>query len=164
MAKRTKAKMHPLISFEEAAGWVDRPAHERPAHALDEKQTLRLVELLESFTRTPEDCVFALWEGYGPTSVRYSSMPRVHLYRPCVLFRGPMGAIGSFHFEAPQGGHEWWVPPNMWWPSDRSWFVASDLDYTSTFVGGSRECVDTIQRDPSFEVFEVGPTDSTFGC
>ena len=28
--------------------------------------------------------------------------------------------------------------PNLWWPADRAWRVASDIDLPSTYLGGTR--------------------------
>jgi hypothetical protein len=49
--------------------------------------------------------------------------------------------------------------PNLWWPQNRSWFVSTEIDSVSTYIGGSRRLVDTLQAAPMFEVIEVAPTD-----
>ena len=30
--------------------------------------------------------------------------------------------------------------PNMWWPEDRAWFVATEIDFDSTLVACTRSC------------------------
>ena len=30
-----------------------------------------------------------------------------------------------------------WRNPDLWWPQDRAWFVATDVDFWSLYVGGS---------------------------
>ena len=44
--------------------------------------------------------------------------------------------------------------PNLWWPEDRAWFCASDIDEVSTYVGGSWDCIKEIQAS-CLETFEV---------
>ena len=46
------------------------------------------------------------------------------------------------------------------WPEDHAWVVASEIDWDSTIVAGSRSIVDAILADPAFEVFEVRATDA----
>jgi hypothetical protein len=33
---------------------------------------------------------------------------------------------------------------NAWWPADRAWFVATDIDLVSTYVGGSAAAVSAL--------------------
>lgn len=49
--------------------------------------------------------------------------------------------------------------PSLIWPDDHAWCIATEIDFDSTLVGGSRELVDAILADDTFEAFEVGPDD-----
>ena len=62
--------------------------------------------------------------------------------------------------------------PQLIWPADRAWFVASEIDWDSTVVGGSRAAVDAVLAlgapggrgalgapGGAIEAFEVGPDD-----
>ncbi len=51
------------------------------------------------------------------------------------------------------------VSPNLLWPADRAWCVASEIDFDSTLIGGSRALVDAICADDALEAFEVGEDD-----
>ena len=51
----------------------------------------------------------------------------------------------------------WRESPSLIWPQDRSWFVASEVDFDSTLVGGSRELVDALIAHPGLEAYEVKP-------
>ncbi len=58
----------------------------------------------------------------------------------------------------------WWGPfrdpaPQLAWPADHAWLVASEIDWDSTIVAGSRALVDAVLADPAVEAFEVGPDD-----
>lgn len=39
----------------------------------------------------------------------------------------------------PASGH--WRNPDLFWPDDRRWFVATDVDVGSLYVGGDTELV-----------------------
>ncbi|MDP4331968.1 hypothetical protein Q7F20_01145 [Curtobacterium sp. A7_M15] len=43
----------------------------------------------------------------------------------------------------------------MIWPEDHAWVVASEEDWDSTIIAGSRTLVDSILADDRFEAFEV---------
>jgi hypothetical protein len=60
--------------------------------------------------------------------------------RDYLLFRGPI--------DKAQG---WEDGPNLWWPDDRSWCVASEIDLPCSYVGGSQEMIDGILADPAVE-------------
>ena len=70
--------------------------------------------------------------------------------RSYLLFRGPLDAIGSF-IEPAFFGHA--QSPNIWWPEDRAWCVATDIDMFDTYIGGSAECIEQILAHPGLETF-----------
>jgi hypothetical protein len=41
----------------------------------------------------------------------------------------------------------WEQSPNLWWPDDRSWCVATEIDLTATYVGGSVAHVHDVLED-----------------
>lgn len=57
--------------------------------------------------------------------------------RTYYLSTGPVGAVGGFEYPGTDG----WRNPDLWWPDDRSWFVATDVDMWSLFVAGTTEFV-----------------------
>ncbi len=48
----------------------------------------------------------------------------------------------------------------MWWPNDRSWFVASEIDFYWTYVGGPEELIESIRADNRLETWLASPTDT----
>jgi hypothetical protein len=50
---------------------------------------------------------------------------------------------------------------SLWWPADRAWFVATDIDLVTTFVGGSAACVRDVLDHPLLEAAPV-PADQRF--
>jgi hypothetical protein len=53
----------------------------------------------------------------------------------------------------------WFVPPNYIWPVDHAWFLATDIDFDSTLVGGSSALVEAILDSKELEALQVGPHD-----
>jgi hypothetical protein len=45
----------------------------------------------------------------------------------------------------------------LWWPDDRSWFVHTEIDSTSTYLGGPRVFVDRLVGEHILGSFEVEP-------
>lgn len=50
--------------------------------------------------------------------------------------------------------------PQQWWPDDRSWAVATEIDDDSTIVAGSAALADALLAHPELEVLRIGPHDS----
>lgn len=131
---------------------------------------VRLADLLSAHTATPEELLFAFWDGYGGfTGQNYkmvgSQMVPTGTSVPTEFVDGPrirapnrdyLLATGSAR-DVPElidtdGGNV----PNMWWPADRSWFVATEIDFAWTYVGGSTQAIEAIESDGLFEAFRSG--------
>jgi hypothetical protein len=39
----------------------------------------------------------------------------------------------------------------MWWPADRAWFVATEVDGFSSYVGGTQGAIDSVLASPELE-------------
>jgi hypothetical protein len=52
---------------------------------------------------------------------------------------------------------KWGQTPNLWWPEDRTWCVASEIDLSWTYVGGSSDLVESLVVDDQIEALAVGP-------
>ena len=61
---------------------------------------------------------------------------------------GPIDAIMAFIL---RDGHFWGQSPSIWWPEDRAWCVATDIDLFDTYVGGSEECIEAVLNNPDLE-------------
>jgi len=141
-----------------------------------------LAAIGRNWTGTPEDCWFCVWDGYGwdspsifmglveegqrseiieeprqdpvPGAVRGG--PRVDLpNRDYFLYSGPAEAVAAL---ASLDG-TWGQIPNIWWPADRAWCVASELDLQWTYVGGPRGFIDAILADDRIEALPAAPED-----
>jgi hypothetical protein len=125
-----------------------------PRPALD-----ALVDRLAAHTTTPDACFIGAWEGYGwldlgPFDTLHLVLPeRTHL-----VFTGPLDAVADVGWTEPAGSFVR-EAPSVIWPADRTWFVASDVDQDSTYLGGSRDLIEALVTDPRLEVWPIAPTD-----
>ena len=147
-----------------------------------------LCALLAGHTEAAGHCFFGLWDGYGwihgnpavamlravrsgepalsakvapPTfSLDELSRPRLRLpARDYLLLLGPLhAALQIGHWPAA----DWFIPqsPNLFWPADQAWCVASEIDFDSTLVGGTTKLIDAIIGAPAFDAWPVRPDDS----
>lgn len=143
-----------------------------------------LLAVLAPFT-SEQNCYFAIWEGWGwvtgagvavmsASSDQNAAWPGVthpepgvppaalaaprlrHPHRDYVLFQGPLAA-------ATRIGHPvaevWPLPqsPSLMWPADRSWCVATEVDFDSTLVAGSADLVEAVLSATALEAWPVRP-------
>lgn len=108
------------------------------------RQLARLADVLTPHTRTPERCWYAIWEGFGDLpylgSLRPPRLPMPN--RDMILLQGPLPALRAVSFneswcreQRPEFRALFYRSPSLWWPDDRSWCVATDVDLNSTYIG-----------------------------
>jgi hypothetical protein len=164
--------MHPAVQFRRF-DWPEPPQR----GSLDRQEATALVSMLRPHTTTPNNCWLAIWDGFsqltGSASVRVKAehglrawlrrrrtmrreisglvdAPTVSLpAREYVLYRGAIDVVPRFE-HIP--GHL--QTPNMWWPEDRAWFVATEIDFDSTLVACTRACATALLAG-ELEVMEV---------
>jgi hypothetical protein len=137
-----------------------------------------LVDLLRTQTRTPERCTFAVWDGYGrpvaltrapprdsrrrrplrrPRPAPRPPLPRLDWparLRGYYLFAGPIEAAAFFDEYGALGRLDvgiGWGGPNLWWPEDRSWCVATEIDLPWSYVGGTAQVASAVLGEPRLE-------------
>lgn len=74
--------------------------------------------------------------------------------REYLLLTGPVEAAADTGEIAGNG-----QMPNLWWPADHAWCVASEIDLSSTYIGGSRALVERLCADKCIEALEAHPED-----
>ena len=196
VATVTDRHAHPTMQWHALIGSAD-PSHpgsdlwpgRNPALGTLEPGTLGLLcEVLAAHTSTPEDCRFALWEGWGwidggpvaavsasrsgarrptvrgsiPAGLEEQQLagPRIrHPGRDYLLFQGSLDTIDQC------GRHDTGIgvglqSPNLFWPTDRAWFVATEVDLDSTIIAGSPRLISAILASPGLDAWPVQPNDS----
>ena len=117
---------------------------------LDALTASALVDLLGRATTTPDDVFVAVWEGWGdvppqrfPGAAHLDTQNRGHF-----LLRGPLTGVLS---SVAVSGHDR-PTSGLWWPADRAWFTATEIDLHWTFVAGETGLVDRLIDDERLDV------------
>ena len=119
------------------------------------RERQRLLELLRPETETPDRCWFCIWEGYGHIEVPW---PMVRLpARNYGLYSGPID-LAMAPLDVPWDTQS----PNLWWPDDHAWIVATEIDYAWSYVGGTHHLIDSVVSDDLLEAMPVHLDDSPF--
>jgi hypothetical protein len=125
--------------------WVTRGPRQG---SMDGDDLSALVSVLGSATTTPEECWFALWAGYalgGDVPASVIEGPQFELpNRSYLLMTGDLQAAGDIYRAFGAG-------PNLMWPQDRSWCLASEIDMDSSLIGASCAVIDRLRRSDEFE-------------
>jgi hypothetical protein len=122
--------------------WNDSPAQ---GH-LPVSVAAPLAAVLARHTTTPAECWFGVdstWHGDARPALDLDGVGYV-------LARGPV-ELAAANF-APEPVEQ---SANIWWPADRAWFVATHVDLTTTYVGGSAACVADLLATDGLEVAQV---------
>lgn len=127
---------------------------------LDRAAFARLTTLLGGFTTTPQDIVGCLWAGCGgipePPDQERAQLP----FREYLVLRGDVGASGENWFAWTGSNGQWEQTPNLWWPADRAWCAATEIDFAWTLIGCSSPAARAALADPDLEVWPIEPTAS----
>lgn len=140
----------------------------------------QLTSILERHTQTPEDCFFGLWPGHGEVSGGHavavlddkpqSKLPIPPAFPPEVmtgplveipnreylLFRGPLSEAGQWGaVDVIPGISRHINSPNLMWPADHAWFVATEVDLEWTGIGGSHRLIADLLTAQGLEVEEM---------
>jgi hypothetical protein len=116
----------------------------------------RMAAVLARHTSTPQDCLFGRWVGSGSDVPDLRGAPRLPLprARDVVLARGRV--VDAVRNLAPEPAEQ---SANLWWPADRAWCVATDIDLMSTYVAGSEACIADLLVAPGLDVVPAAPGD-----
>ncbi len=67
--------------------------------------------------------------------------------RTMFLFDGPIDRVASIGSPRWFSDHEMRRrSPQWWWPRDRSWFVATEIDDPCSYIAGDEDLIDAIER------------------
>lgn len=123
-----------------------RPSGRSPVSALRSRREIRRRERVRRRSEAPlyaflEACPVQPWWGG----------------RDMLLFDGPIDAVTTIG--APFDGQIRRRSPQWWWPADRNWFVATEIDYPWTYVGGPTALIDSIVAAATLEAVRVRSSD-----
>jgi hypothetical protein len=145
---------------------------------LDQEVLQRLLGVLQRHTATSDECYFGLWEGFAeivgsPAVMSFSGQtfppafppevmagPRLRIpAREYLLFRGPLTEAGQWDAADLVPGEPRAInSPNLMWPADHSWFVATEIDLPWTGIAGSAELIADLLADEALDVEAIQPS------
>jgi hypothetical protein len=143
--------------------------HPHGNHELPAEDLLRLSQVLDAHTSTPTWIWYCMWDGYawmhggaavsgrppGVAPLDVQAGGRVRLpAREYYLYSGDLSVAFALMADP------WRLQPNLWWPQDHAWCVATEIDLVVTYVGGSMALVESIAGDSTFHARPVTPDDS----
>ncbi|MGA8922654.1 MAG: hypothetical protein WB682_05860 [Candidatus Dormiibacterota bacterium] len=171
VAASTGRTIHPEMQFHSIAtplaghGTGHASWYEPRNGTLSAGQVRALLPLLARHTSTPDRCLFCLWDGYG-----YFNPGAIASFRaafepegdpppppPLPLPTQPKGRVRMperdyMLFTGSVAQAEGWLEgPNLWWPDDRAWCVASEIDLPYTYVAGSGPLIAEVLANPELE-------------
>lgn len=85
--------------------------------------------------------------------------PRLsHPHRDYLLLHGPLRAALGIEDQVTAG---WRLPqsPSLLWPADRSWLLATEIDFDSTLVGASAKLAGELVQATRLEAWPAGIDD-----
>lgn len=151
---------------------------------LPDRQVRALAALLSEHTTTPDQCWFCLWEGQGylhpggmapliaisATGPRLLRWLRLRAARRRLRRRKPRRISGRrvtpnaarsylLFSGSVSDAAGWEDGPNLWWPDDRAWCMASEIDHSYSYVGGSAELINEVLAHPALEAVPAKITD-----
>jgi hypothetical protein len=160
VARRNGRVAHANMQFHEIDRPVGSPVPERFTWAqglrwgeCPDDVLIPLVAMLRGRTSTPDRCWFCVWEGYG--SIDYPRVLRkvVHEARSYGLYGGPIEtALVSLDGLRRTGATP---SPNLWWPDDQAWIVATEIDFAWTYVGGTEQLINELAESNQIEALAV---------
>jgi hypothetical protein len=145
------------------------------------------IQTLTGHTRTPDDCYFCLWDGWGADlhggggvfladwqtrTVRPG--PQVAPAFPPSVLHGPMVVVPNrayYLFQGSVSDFGDWGAAEMWpgqprlqmpnpafiWPADHAWCIANDVDPHWAGIGADVSAIDQLLADPRLDVVATDP-------
>lgn len=130
-------------------------------HRLRIEDARLLAEALKPATSTPDRCWFGLWDGWGRLHVG-DEVAGFAASAPLVGNRSRTYHLFSGRIEAVVGTITPWFSrdlPSLWWPHDRAWIVATEIDLSWTYLGAAEAVIDHALAAWPFDGRRVTPDD-----
>ena len=189
VAAVTGRQMHPLVQWwrlvdaDEPLNPVSTLFDGDPPHTgeLIQPAANALFATLTPHTANPDATYFGFWTGYSGNNGTHTWVGAVHDLRSAAHRTKPptppsteelglpgreygllLGSLNAaphiadyldYHASGP-------TSPNLMWPTDRQWFVASEIDFDSTLIACSTEAARAITSHNELEAYSVDPNDS----
>lgn len=114
--------------------------------AAQRERVVELGAILRKHTNTPDVAWYGIWEGHDSSwaSVERELDALPHVALPARTYHLVMGTVDDVAHLVQPTHRDRWQRPDLWWPDDRRWFVATDVDCWQTYVGADAATVAAI--------------------
>jgi hypothetical protein len=167
---------HAIVGSYDPTNFTDKrwPGGDPGRGELDDEDLDVLCRFLADHTGTPDSVYFGMSTIHSGVIEEWPDAPQhEQTHRQWVILKGPLAAVDQitlssrhgFSFVFYSAGHgpppdepaerSLREAPSLIWPEDRAWFVASEVDFDSTLVGGSRALIDALLAASELEALEV---------
>lgn len=124
------------------------------------EQFVALISVCVAHSTSRSALNFGIWEGHGfcaeSTDHALSKIPKLEMpNRNYFLLTGDVDSVGDLKYP----GSADWRNPDLVWPDDHSWFIATDVDFWSLYVGGSSQMIQDIESRFGDSCERVGDSD-----
>lgn len=110
-----------------------------------------LIRVVSAPGGADQRCWFGFWEGHGGVADEFPAAPRFTVASRTMLLMS--GRVSDATRSWSDGFLQ--TAPTLWWPDDRCWCVATDIDLMSTYVGGTTELVARLIAASGIEALPV---------
>jgi hypothetical protein len=157
-----------------------------PDAPTEHEQLQAALDVLSRHTRTPDECYFCLWEGWGfetPPVIGYAGTggprsetavpgiapafppsvlngPKVNVpHRKYYLFSGSLSQFGDWDAAEMWAGQARLDMPDpaFIWPADHSWCIANDVDPHYAGIGASGAAIEQLIGHHDLDVVPADP-------
>jgi hypothetical protein len=157
IALRAELRWAELVGLAGERGSPVRVATPPEPGCLDAESMKAVIQLIDPMGRDAP-CIAGIWDGWGwlkdlmrpGKALERAAFP----YRTYLMFEGPLRGVAVL-----DAGLIGVRSPNLLWPVDRSWFLASEVDLDSSILCGSGELCEAALHSSEIEALPVGPDD-----
>ncbi|WP_072803134.1 hypothetical protein [Rhodococcoides yunnanense] len=116
-----------------------------------------VLDILSRYTRTPDDCYFCMWAGWG--SIAVDSPPNFAFpNRDYWMLHGTLADYGDWNSDNPARWPYGDAPdPAFIWPADRAWCVTNDVDPHFATIGAESAAIEEIVTDQRIDAVLDNP-------
>ena len=157
VAAANDRQVHPLVQWGGIAPHFDGTSRSGDVDPEEGSVPAEALAAILEHCPTDDDVTYAVWVGFGSWADRGDDHALLPGWggRDYLLFEAPKAALTSW----PGMDPAWPQSANLIWPRERSWCIATEIDWDSTLVAGPRAVTRAVLADERLEAFEVAYDD-----
>lgn len=150
-ANKAGLVMYPGIKWPDIESELDNTKGGSPQDGtMDDSSFVRFLRVIRERSASNSELIAGFWDGLYDFAILDAPTATLGL-REQVLFKvgldALISAVDSSYAQAP----------GVLWPTDRSWYMSTNIDYNSTIIGGSGGLIAALIADRSLEAIEISP-------